>query len=582
MKNYNVSPEIVVSNKADGAWEGYENIHKAILKAVTKSGKEKSVLTIECYPGVNYEELEQSLIFPLKASKIVHSDELALKEDAIQQLIEKNLTDDRVFGLQSSHQLQDFFSGEAILKVRDDIKNIQEGLVIVYGVGARLVCEPDVLIYADLTRWEIQRRFSEEGLSNWKADNSDEELLRKYKRGYFVEWRVADKHKKKLFGSIDFLLDTNLKMIPKMITAENFRVGMKQATQQPFRLVPYFAPGIWGGQWMKEQFGLNESEENYAWSFDGVPEENSVQLAYGDVRVSIPSMNIVFQHPRELLGEGVHARFGDEFPIRFDLLDTMGGQNLSLQVHPITEYIQEHFGMHYTQDESYYLLDAKEDAVVYLGTKNKVNKEEMLEDLYEANDGHKDFPDDKYINKYPAKKHDHFLIPAGTIHCSGANSMVLEISATPYIFTFKLWDWGRLGLDGLPRPVHLEHGKEVIQWERNTEWVEKNLINQVEQIDSGDGWIEERTGLHEREFIETRRHWFSKKVHHHTGGSVNVLNLVEGEEAVVESPDNAFTPFVVHYAETFIIPCSVKEYTIRPYGEAEGKTIVTVKASVRI
>ena len=85
----------------------------------------------------------------------------------------------------------------------------------------------------------------------------------------------------------------------------------------------------------------------------------------------------------------------------------------------------------------------------------------------------------------------------------------------------------------------------------------------------GDGWREERTGLHEREFIETRRHWFTKPVPHHTGGGVNVLNLVEGEEAVVESPDGAFEPFLVHYAETFIVPAAVGPYTIRP-GPAAG------------
>ena len=101
----------------------------------------------------------------------------------------------------------------------------------------------------------------------------------------------------------------------------------------------------------------------------------------------------------------------------------------------------------------------------------------LAADLRAAQAGGPDFPAGKYVNRWPAKMHDHFLIPAGTIHCSGRNSMVLEISATPYIFTFKLWDWGRLGLDGRPRPIHLDHGIANIQWDRTTEWVRQELIN---------------------------------------------------------------------------------------------------------
>lgn len=159
--------------------------------------------------------------------------------------------------------------------------------------------------------------------------------------------------------------------------------------------------------------------------------------------------------------------------------------------------------------------------------------------------------------------------------------MVLEISATPYIFTFKLWDWGRVGLDGRPRPINVEHGKHVIQWDRTEEWVRREGINDLKDIAQGDGWREEKTGLHEREFIETRRHWFTKPVTMHTNGSVQVMNLVEGREAIIESPTGAFEPYVVHYAETFIIPASVGEYTIRPYGESEGKECATLKANVR-
>ncbi|VFS03039.1 Phosphomannose isomerase [Enterobacter cancerogenus] len=100
-------------------------------------------------------------------------------------------------------------------------------------------------------------------------------------------------------------------------------------------------------------------------------------------------------------------------------------------------------------------------------------------------------------------------------------------------------------------------------------------------MEEGEGWREERTGLHEREFIETRRHWFSGPVVHHTEGGVNVLNLVEGDEARVDSPSGAFEPFVVHYAETFIIPAAVGEYRITPWGKGSGQQLATVKAWVR-
>ncbi len=205
----------------------------------------------------------------------------------------------------------------------------------------------------------------------------------------------------------------------------------------------------------------------------------------------------------------------------------------------------------------------------------------MVRDLKRSQTGAAPFPTEKYANQFPAKKHDHFLIPSGTVHCSGAESMVLEISATPYIFTFKMWDWSRLGLDGKPRPIHLEHGIANIQWDRTTSWTQRNLVNCFQPVASGDGWREERTGLHEREFIETRRHWFTKTVPHDTGGGVNVINLVEGEEALVESPTGAFEPFVIHYAETFIIPAAVGRYSLRPHGIANGRECATVKAFVR-
>lgn len=535
------------------------------------------VLTIDCYPGWNEVELLEFVRQHLRPELLVESRDAMHPAEHVAAKTRDEVTDDPVFGRLTRLSLRDFFDPDAVNAFRCRVEQCS-GLAVVIGVGATLIAQGDLLVYADLARWEIQMRMRRGQIHNLGMDNRGEKWSLQYKRAFFVDWRAADWHKRELLGRIDFLLDANAPDDPKLITGQQLRDGLTTCAGRPFRVVPFFDPAPWGGQWMKEVCDLDRSVPNFGWCFDCVPEENSLLLGFGDARVEIPSINLVFQHPRELLGEAVYGRFGAEFPIRFDFLDTMAGGNLSFQVHPLTEYIQRHFGMHYTQDESYYLLDAGGGGCVYLGLREGIDPEAMRRDLRAAASGEVAFDADRYANRFPARKHDHFLIPAGTVHCSGANSMVLEISATPYIFTFKMWDWGRLGLDGLPRPVHLDHGIANIQWNRTTDWVRQNLVNAVSPIDHGEGWRQERTGLHAAEFIETRRHWFTAPTPHHTQGGVNVLNLVQGESAVVESPTGAFEPFVVHYAETFIVPAAVGAYTIRPLGHGEHATI---KAFVR-
>lgn len=552
----------------------------AVWERLAASAPDEGTIAIDTYPGVDLPGLRAALKRHLPAATVVDvEDAAALAPERIDAMIADELTDDRVFGVMSHRTLSAFYDPAELDRVAAEVET-GTGLRIVIGWGATLAPVLfDVVVLADLARWEIQQR-QRAGAPNWRAGNEDEDTIRKVKRGFFVEWRVADRHKRGLFDRMDFVLDTNASIDDaRLLPAASFHAALDLAVTRPFRVVPFFDPGVWGGQWMKENLGVS-GEDNFAWCFDCVPEENSLLIEADGEIVEVPSIDLVFRHPRALLGERTFARFGAEFPIRFDMLDTMGGGNLSLQVHPLTDYIQNTFGMHYTQDESYYLLDASEDAVVYLGVKTDVDRSAMLADLHTAATSTEPFDADAYVNTFPARKHDHFLIPAGTVHCSGADSMVLEISATPYIFTFKMHDWGRLGLDGRPRPIHLEHAAANIQWDRDTEWTERNLVDRVERLAEGPGWVEERTGLHELEFIDVRRHWFTDVVPHDTNGTVNVLNLVEGAEAIVESPTGAFEPWVVHYAETFIVPAAVGAYTIRPHGAGAGTRLATVKASV--
>jgi mannose-6-phosphate isomerase class I len=575
---YDKTPHLQVTAQGGDCIQGWPAIAEKIRSCLpTGSG----LVCIECYPGVFIDELSRSLQEELGRHRQILSADWYLSSDQIEKLIEPYLSDDPVFGRMNSLTIGDFIDSRKIEAARSELSPPAGETTVVLGTGASLLTSQfDLLIYADMGRWEIQQRQRRGELGNLGIANQSERASLKYKRGFFIDWRAADRLKTEVLPKADFLLDTTIPLTPKMITAEHFDAGLTAALHQPFRVVPFFDPGPWGGHWMEEVCDLPRDQANYAWCFDCIPEENSLLLRFGERTVEIPALDLVLLHPIKLLGEEIVSRFGAEFPIRFDLLDTYEGGNLSLQVHPRNEYIQREFGMKYTQDESYYILDAKQNGSVYLGLKADINRASMKKELRDAQerDG-VEFEAQRYVNQFPARKHDHFLIPAGTVHCSGRDTVVLEISATPYIFTFKLWDWGRLGLDGTPRPIHLDRGIDNICWDRTTKWVEQALINRSEIIAEKDGWREEQTGLHLSQFIETRRHWFTGTVPHDTEGNLNVLNLVEGPEAVVESPTGAFSPFLVHYAESFIVPAAVGRYTIRP--AVPGTTCATVKAFVR-
>ena len=577
---FDKTPRIKVSSNTADCIVGWEAIVNQINEYLSKSGKTDFKIVIDCYQGIDQDELTKA-IDKLNVENRFDSTSCLKSPDQVESMVYPYVTDDRIFGKMSPLTIDNFFDHEKKIDFQKQINKIH-GPTLIYGIGAGDLCEKsDLFIYLDMPRWELQQRMRAGCVNNLGVVNKNDDFFKLYKQSFFVDWRVLDKHKQHTYNRWDYCIDTVKVDESKMISRAFLDSAYDLAISQPFRLMPFFDPGPWGGQWLKEIIGLDKNEINFAWGFDCVPEENSLLLGFGDQTVEIPALNLVLEKPKELMGNFIHEKFGAEFPIRFDFLDTVEGGNLSLQVHPTTQYIHDQFGMNYTQNESYYILDAKEGAFVYLGLKDETNSTELVSALKDAQQGPEDFDAEKFVKKWPVNKHDHFSIPAGTIHCSGKNSVVLEISATPYIFTFKLWDWGRLGLDSKPRPINIEHGEKVINWETKEDWVEEKLVNPIELIAEGTGWKEERTGLDDSQFIETRRHWFTTKVAHQTNGTVNILNLVEGAEALVESPTEKFQPYVVHYAETFIIPAAIDEYTIKPYRTGEGMQCATIKAYVR-
>lgn len=569
---YRVRPQITISPSIS-IIEGYPHILETL--AVTLMAKGVKTVAFETYPTIPVEDFVTALKEAFPEAMVEPTEDYYVSKGKLFKALEDDLTEDEVFGRFSHKTFTDFLDP---LKLKDlyDKRRTHQGLYFLIGVGAATMIDYDALVYLDLNRWEIQKNFKKGG-ANWQGFR-EISFMEKLKRAYYFEWPAATEGKKYSLNQLDYYIDMNCPENPRMISGSDLWASLAEVVSKPLRLVPFFEEGIWGGHWMQEHFGVGQEVINLAWCFDGVPEENSLLLTNGTQELEMPAENLVLMYPKALMGERVFGRYGSDFPIRFNLLDTVGGQNLSLQVHPTLDYAYRNFGAKYTQDESYFVIDTTERACVYLGVKEGVDKTDLV-DAFEQAQVTGTFEDDRYIHSLPVKQFDHYLIPGGTIHSSGAGSIVLEISSTPNRFTFKLWDWGRVDLDGKPRPISLHHGRHVINTDFDSTRVNRELYNQHRLTHEEEGFKEEKTGLHPLEAIETRLLTFSKPIQQACMGSVNVLNLVKGAHLQVTALDQSFEPFDVYYGETFIIPESVKEYQLVP-ADSENEVKV-MKAFIR-
>lgn len=499
-----------------------------------------------------------------------------LDEPRLDALLRPFLTDDPLFGRRFPGSLGDLFDPRGLGRVVADVSG--SGACVVFGPGAALVGradDDDLLAYVEVPRSEAQYRAHAGSVTNLgKAAAEDPKAM--YKRFYFVDWIVAGRHAERVLPDLDLVIDAQRPDEPACTRGAALRAGLGALARTPFRARPWFSPGPWGGQFLKELVPeLPQDVPNYAWSFELITPENGLVFEDEGRLLEVPFELLMFQERERVLGR--HAeRFGNAFPIRFDFLDTVGGGNLSLQVHPSPDFVRERFGEPFTQDETYYLLHAEPGAEVYLGFQEEVDQASFRAELERsARDG---APVDvrRHVQAHPARRHDLFLIPHGTVHCSGAGALVLEISATPYIFTFKLYDWLRLDLDGTPRPLNLERAFADLDFGRRGEAVPRTLIARPVTIDEGDGYRVLHLPTHEDHFYDVHRLEFRGELDVHTDGSVHVLSLVEGEAVEVETEDGRRTTY--HFAETFVVPEAVVRYRLRT---PDGAPLKVVKAFLK-
>jgi mannose-6-phosphate isomerase class I len=512
---------------------------------------------------------------------LINTGEFLKSGEELRSFFKKNITDNRAFGyVAENNNIEDYFNQNAqkdyhrkYQSLVQEEEAVKKRLIVVWGVGAYWISQGnvDLSMYLDVSR-EYQEVKQKDSLFNFGFDwNKD--AVEKYKISFFVEWPILEGYRKENLSHFDYYVDFNDEDNPKVVTVSGLFRMIKDISKYPMRVKPFFASGVWGGQRLKKLANLPETMVNCAWSFEPIAPENSILMKYENQVIEVPFLVVMSKAYTRILGERIVRLFGDFFPIRFDYLDTMDGQNLSCQVHPKQQYIRGQFNEFLEQQESYYIMEKKGDSKVYLGLTEECTKDSFKEvvDHSEETGNPIEFTD--YVQEWPSEKGDLFLIPTGTVHCSGKDNLVLEVSATSWWFTFKIYDYVRKDLDGNPRPINIAHAFDNIDDYKKTNWVKDNLIQEPILLRSNGRSAEYQLGKRDDLLFYVNRIHVQDEWQDDTNSEVLLLNLVEGEKVRIVSTrdESVFVEF--EYAESYILPAAFGEFNIINLGSKPCKLI---------
>ena len=449
---------------------------------------------------------------------------------------------------------------------------------VVYGYGS-LIPELrelyDVKVFFDLTPMKSMLRIRRGEYSNLGKERPGI-INRTIRRCYYCDFECAVRNRHELWENNVpdwYVLDNdpqNLQLMP----FGTFSDICAQLVKYPFRAKPCYLEGVWGGSYMKKLRNLPDEMRNAAWVFDFIPMEVSVVVEAGDEKLDINYCSFVHKEGVNLMGEDCVKKFEGYFPIRFNWDDSYHSTgNMSIQCHSGGEYNVKNYNEFGRQDESYYVVVTGHDAKTFIGFRDDADIPQFFRDIEAADTEHKPCDYMKYVSYEESKPGLQVMLPAGTIHSSGRNQVILEIgSLTIGSYTYKMYDYLRLDFDGKQRPIHTRLGEENVRQDRRYSVIHdpespEYIVQKPRLAASGEGWEEYILGENPQVYFSLRRLEFEKKCEQDTGGKLfHVLTLVDGDAVRVRSVKHPERYFDLQFMDIVCVPADMGRYVIENLG----------------
>lgn len=550
-----------------------------VAKKIASFFEDVNTIGIDAYPGTEYEMLVNVLKQQLtsKGVEFVDAASVMLPAEEITSIVKPYLPEDRevdpvlLYGRRYKAGYKGIQDEKKVSELKKIIKSGKK--MLVYGKGAlceELQDEFDIRIWLDVTpRTAVLNCKNGKNLNIGATEQLPYSLM--MRRNYYVDFEIAMEQrwnmmkKQKLDYYITADEPTDMKMLPFASLIDLF----DELCSRPFRCRPVYLEGVWGGYYVHKLRNLPKEMRNCAWVFDMIPLEVSLVAKLETCEFEVPFFTFVQAMGEKLLGQRAYNEFGGYFPIRFNYDDTFHSSgNMSIQCHPDADYVIRNHGEFGRQDESYYIVRASHGAKTFLGFEHKETADEFLDLADRAQTTHEIIDYEKYIHAVDSVPGTQVMIPAGTIHASGRNQVILEIgSLTVGSYTYKLYDYQRTDPGtGLPRPIHMKMGRDVLRIERDTEWVNENLVNHGSVVRDDENGKEIIVGEHDLLYFSLRNLIFSESMEDDTDGLFHVLSLVDGEKVRIESIDKPGLYYDMNSLDIIVVPANFGKYRVKNLG----------------